>query len=483
MRLGKKIAMGLSLIGFFFICACGTGNEGTEGQDLAGASQGQVYDQAISAATAPRTRITSKPPATSYSSTATFKFSCTNGPCTFKCSLDSQSPVWTKCKSPKTYTGLPDAFHTFQVKAFANHQTGPVKKYTWTIETNLWFPTSTTNAPGIRDLHTAVWTGTQMIIWGGEGSASNDGRYNPTTDSWIPVSSDNAPSARYRHTAVWTGSKMIVWGGNNFTTYVNTGGIYNPATNSWIMTSTINAPPTRYAHTAVWDSKDSQMIVWGGYNGSYLNTGGKYSPRSNSWEATSTDNAPSIRAFHTAVWTAGAPVPEMIIWGGQTGASSFTNTGAIYYPSGNSWTATSLTNAPQETANHSAVWTGTEMIVWGGWTSSVVDTSGRYDPEQDLWNAISSTNAPVARGYQTAVWTAGASAPMMILWGGCDSSFNPLNTGGRYDPSSNSWTDTSTGNAPSGRFYHSAVWAKDRMIIWGGRDGLNSFNTGGMYWP
>jgi len=31
-----------------------------------------------------------------------------------------------------------------------------------------------------------------------------------------------------------------------------------------------------------------------------------------------------------------------------------------------SWTATSLTNAPTGRLGHTAVWTGSEMIVWGG---------------------------------------------------------------------------------------------------------------------
>ena len=30
-----------------------------------------------------------------------------------------------------------------------------------------WTATSTANAPGDRDLHTAVWTGSEMIVWGG----------------------------------------------------------------------------------------------------------------------------------------------------------------------------------------------------------------------------------------------------------------------------------------------------------------------------
>jgi hypothetical protein len=39
------------------------------------------------------------------------------------------------------------------------------------------------------------------------------GRYNPATDSWTAITINNAPSARFFHTAVWSGNEMIVWGG------------------------------------------------------------------------------------------------------------------------------------------------------------------------------------------------------------------------------------------------------------------------------
>ena len=52
-----------------------------------------------------------------------------------------------------------------------------------------------------------------MIVWGGNGLFNTGGRYNPSTDSWTATSTTNAPDARYGHTAVWTGSEMIVWGG------------------------------------------------------------------------------------------------------------------------------------------------------------------------------------------------------------------------------------------------------------------------------
>jgi hypothetical protein len=67
-----------------------------------------------------------------------------------------------------------------------------------------------------------------MIIWGGISADNSGGRYTPSTDSWTATSIANAPSARFRHTAVWTGSEMIVWGGidRNSLVSLNTGGRY-----------------------------------------------------------------------------------------------------------------------------------------------------------------------------------------------------------------------------------------------------------------
>ena len=62
------------------------------------------------------------------------------------------------------------------------------------------------------------------------------------------------------------------------------------------------------------------MIVWGGYAVRPIsNTGGRYNPGTDSWTATSTTNAPTARDIHTAVWTGS----EMIVWGGDTGIQRF----------------------------------------------------------------------------------------------------------------------------------------------------------------
>jgi N-acetylneuraminic acid mutarotase len=345
--------------------------------------------------------------------------------------------------------------------------------------TEIWLPTSLTNAPVPRTEHTAVWTGARMIVWGGEtGSGSSlfdsGGIYDPATDTWEPTSLTNAPTPRSRHTAVWTGSRMIVWGGG-WSSRFNSGGIYDPATDTWTATSTTNAPEGRTDHTAVWTG--SKMIVWGGIGtgGVAVPSGGIYDPATDTWTATSTTNAPTARWSHTAMWTGS----KMIVWGGaDTGLVPFSS-GGIYDPATDTWTATSTTNVPTARWGHTAVWTGSRVIVWGGVGAAMgvpLPSGGIYDPATDTWTATSTTNAPTARYNHTAVW----AGSKMIVWAGFDGSMS-LNSGALYDSSSDVWTATSTTNAPTRRNAHAAVWTGSKMMVWGGNDGMTPANTGGTY--
>ena len=128
---------------------------------------------------------------------------------------------------------------------------------------------------------------------------------------------------------------------------------------------------------------------------------------------------------------------------------------------------------------HTAVWTGNEMVVWGG-GPDYFNTGGRYNPGTNSWAATSTTNAPSAREFHTARWTASD----MIVWGGI-SNGSYVNTGGRYNPVTDTWTATSTTNTPSARSDHTAVWTGNEMIVWGGQysNGQNTqyLNTGGRY--
>jgi N-acetylneuraminic acid mutarotase len=74
----------------------------------------------------------------------------------------------------------------------------------------------------------------------------------------------------------------------------------------------------------------------------------------------------------------------MIVWGGS-GSGGFLNDGGRYNPAGNSWTAMSTTGAPAARALHTAVWTGTVMIVWGGAGSSYLNDTWSYTPGKVMY--------------------------------------------------------------------------------------------------
>jgi N-acetylneuraminic acid mutarotase len=330
---------------------------------------------------------------------------------------------------------------------------------------DVWEQRTNGSPPNGRFFRQAVWTGSEMIVWGGspDGGISglnNGGRYNPTANTWTVVSASGSPAARYEHSAVWTGSEMVVWGGSpDSFSYLNDGGRYNPVANTWTNLTTIGAPVARRGHKAVWTG--TEMIVWGGNNSSSLNSGGRYNPTLNAWTAVSTSGAPTARSFHTAVWTGS----EMIVWGGNAGVNF--NDGGRYNPAGNGWTALTTTGAPAGRYYHTAVWTGNEMIVWGGQDggSSYFNDGGRYNPSGNIWTAATTNGAPVGRYNHTAVWTGSE----MIVWGG-SSSVN-FNDGGRYNPVFNTWTAVSTAGAPAARQASSVVWTGSEMIVWGGYNG------------
>lgn len=340
--------------------------------------------------------------------------------------------------------------------------------------------TSLITAPESRNYHSAIWTGSEMIIWGGTNVAGNylntGARYNPTTNSWNIVTTTNAPEARSQHTAVWTGTEMIIWGGRTgSSSYTNTGSKYNPVTDTWTTISVTNAPIARTWHSGLWTG--TELIVWGGgISGSYYNTGGKYNPITDTWTSMTTTSAPTGRTNFTMVWTGS----EIIVWGGYTGSA--TNTGGKYNPLTDIWTTTSTTLSPTARHAHVAVWNGNEMIVWGGYSGSTYfNSGGKYNPVTDTWLSTSTLNAPEGRYYAQSVWTGSE----MIAWGGGrDSGTLFYDTGGKYNPVTDTWLATPMLNVPLTRRFFTSVWTGSEMIVWGGFSSIgNLTNTGGLFNP
>jgi len=385
--------------------------------------------------------------------------------------------------------------------------------------TDTWQPTSLTDAPSARTPGAAVSTGAQMLIWGGDGAATG-GVYDPANDTWSLMNTSGAPAGRTAPGAVWTGSRMIVWGGSSAGTPVNSGASFDPLANGWSPLTTVNAPAGRSRHVAVWTG--SRMIVWGGEvaSNTLLDSGGRYDPATDSWSPTATTGNPPPREG-AQVWTGS----ELIVWGG-TGTLG-PESGYRYNPMLDVWTPTSTVDAPLGRTGPEAIWTGSEMIVFNGYVASfgtVLNDGGRYDPLTDHWTALppvtnlfsdssgsqsnkfvlwtgtrmlvwggtathtsftsygrtgslydpqANTWTPMAvypyvlRGVNTAVWTGSE----MFLWGGeihdFQQNYTLFGDGARYDVATNTW-QMIVGSGAIPRAFHRAVWAGNRMLVWGG---------------
>jgi hypothetical protein len=219
-----------------------------------------------------------------------------------------------------------------------------------------------------------VWTGRLVIAWGGGccGGYNADGAsYDPATNSWrvLPAS----PLSGRRAAGVWTGSELVVAGGSDADGNVFAdGAAYNPTTRSWRSLPPMPAP--RAEASIVWDGTQVLVVggyrIWGVHPRLYAN-GLAYRPSTNRWR-----NLPPMeqaRTLHVAVWTG----RRMLVWGGETlvgGKFVAPPHGLAFDPVTGRWS--SLRPSPLRGRNlPQVVWTGTRMIVWGGWS---IDNGQRY---------------------------------------------------------------------------------------------------------
>jgi len=362
--------------------------------------------------------------------------------------------------------------------------------------TDTWTPMSPVNQPSLRVWHSAVWTGTEMIIWGGfdwatKFSTAEGARYNPATDVWTPMTLVNAPVPRDSHAAVWTGSEMLIWGGfwdyGAFGTQISDGARYDPVADTWRPISMAGEPRASISPTAVWSG--NEMLVYGGYfcSGEFcgnMEPGGRYDPLTDTWTPMAVGPGGGFgRFYHSAVWTG----TRLAVWGG-IGAEILgypvLADGALYDPETNTWSTMTLAGAPTPRYKHSAVEAGGKMLVFGGVDPGLPADVGIYDPSADLWDTVVSQAAPLGRQGHVAVST----GTQMIVWGGAYAIDTPMglygiftDTGGRFDIAAATWTPTAMQSSPEARHFHSAVWTGSQMLIWGGLNPQVALNTGGIF--
>ncbi len=97
--------------------------------------------------TAPQTAIVSAPATPTNATSASFSFTSTESGSTFECRLDGGA--WTGCTSARSYGGLADGSHGFEVRATdaAGNTDGSAASYAWVVDTSAP-DTTITSAPG-----------------------------------------------------------------------------------------------------------------------------------------------------------------------------------------------------------------------------------------------------------------------------------------------------------------------------------------------
>lgn len=132
------------------------------------------------------------------------------------------------------------------------------------------------------------------------------------------------------------------------------------------------------------------------------------------------------------------------------------------------------------------VWTGAASIHWGGMVPPEGGLlSGRvefladgvaYDPQADGWRTL--PPAPIAgRRGQLSVWT----GEELVVWGGTDET-RQLDDGAAYDPDTDEWRRLS--EAPlSPRHGALGLWTGDEVVVLGGWDNAGGLRDGAAYDP
>lgn len=332
-----------------------------------------------------------------------------------------------------------------------------------------------------------AWTGRELLVAQsaccGELGSVNLAAYNPATSTWRKLP-PTPLTPRIGAAGIWTGTEMIVAGGlanaagtADHADPVTDGAAWDAATNTW---HPIAAMPTTLAGldpTSVWTGQE--MLVWSSDPASATRTGARevvlaYNPSTDTWRSLPLTGL-TPRAYAVTVWTG----KELVTWGGLN--SDFTTAygdGARLDPVTGTWRVLPPAPVPAR-GRATAVWSGREVLIWGGDTApgTEIGRGAAYDPATDQWRAL--PGSPLrAKNMSTGVWT----GHFFLVIGGATAVLPVPGPGAAaYNPATNTWTALPVAPlyppATNGPTYGAdqradsiAVWTGNSAVVVGGLD-------------
>ena len=242
---------------------------------------------------------------------------------------------------------------------------------------------------------TAVWTGREVLVVGGTPAVRTDrdrgvtdgAAYDPARDSWRRLAPSPQPrgSLMAQH-LVWTGTRLLVWSdwrqtlrwaavtlanGERGTEIESQDGVdvwaYDPAADRWAVLPAAPGQPALGGAVLVWTGWEVISMAGRPYRGPLLdrNPGARYDPARNRWRRLA-DGPLDTAALPVGLWTGAA----LLVWNGDSERSGGSTTdygpgdGAAWDPRADRWVR--LPRSPLGGYGSVAVWTGRELLVWGG---------------------------------------------------------------------------------------------------------------------
>jgi hypothetical protein len=328
--------------------------------------------------------------------------------------------------------------------------------------------------------YASVWTGTELLLhaplssFHGEHyiSRSVGAAYNPTSRTWrnLPPAPGPVQNMEGGYRAVWTGRELLGWG-------MGLDAAYNPATNRWRRIATGGSAWA----VMVWTGR--QVLTWGGgCCGDDVAGGAAYTPSTDTWSRLPAGPLAG-RQRTTGAWTGS----ELVIVGGSTADGAVFTDAAAYNPTTRSWRR--LPDLPEPRTGATVTWNGRELLVVGGHGRSSDQAQPyadgvAYSPASNRWRRLPAMDT--GRIGHTALCT----GSQLLVWGGQTRSGGAWTAPGRglaYERATNRWIPLPM-SPLRGRIGHVAVWTGSQMLVWGGTparasDPQRPFSDGAAYTP
>lgn len=143
----------------------------------------------------------------------------------------------------------------------------------YNVSSNTWTEKTQSTKPSARNSHAMVYDSEnkKVILFGGDSGGGNryddTWVYDPDMNTWTEKTQSTKPSARNVHEMAYdsTNNKVVLFGGYIASSVVNNETwTYDYPENKWIQMKPSNKPPARASFAMCYDSKNNNVIVFGG---------------------------------------------------------------------------------------------------------------------------------------------------------------------------------------------------------------------------